>query len=203
MTKKIAFTLAEVLITLGIIGVVAAITIPNLITNYKATRLKTQFFRVYSILQQVSRNFIKDDLPIEVPFSSNQYYKTFLNYLPGATDCGTSYSKKCVNLSDYVATGYLDDGQIMLADGTIMLFEREGWITVDINGNKNPPNKYGVDVFLFQIVDSEIKTMGDKGTRYPSEEYCSPKAGGGQRFGCAHKAKTDSEYFKWVLKNVK
>ncbi len=31
------FTLAEVLITLGIIGVVAAITIPSLITNYQKT----------------------------------------------------------------------------------------------------------------------------------------------------------------------
>lgn len=35
MKKSIAFTLAEVLITLGIIGVVAAMTIPNLITSYK------------------------------------------------------------------------------------------------------------------------------------------------------------------------
>ena len=33
--KKVAFTLAEVLITLGIIGVVAAITLPTLIQNYK------------------------------------------------------------------------------------------------------------------------------------------------------------------------
>lgn len=30
-----AFTLAEVLITLGIIGVVAALTIPGLITNFQ------------------------------------------------------------------------------------------------------------------------------------------------------------------------
>ena len=35
MGKKLAFTLAEVLITLGIIGVVAALTLPALISNYK------------------------------------------------------------------------------------------------------------------------------------------------------------------------
>ena len=35
VTKKSAFTLAEVLITLGVIGVVAALTLPTLITNYK------------------------------------------------------------------------------------------------------------------------------------------------------------------------
>ena len=34
-TKLTAFTLAEVLVTLGIIGIVAAITIPSLITNYQ------------------------------------------------------------------------------------------------------------------------------------------------------------------------
>lgn len=33
--SKIGFTLAEVLITLGIIGVVAALTLPSLITSYK------------------------------------------------------------------------------------------------------------------------------------------------------------------------
>ena len=33
--RRAAFTLAEVLITLGIIGVVAAMTIPTLITSYK------------------------------------------------------------------------------------------------------------------------------------------------------------------------
>ena len=46
--KEPAFTLAEVLITLGIIGVVAALTIPSLITNYKARKLHTQFLKSYS-----------------------------------------------------------------------------------------------------------------------------------------------------------
>ncbi len=35
MKKNLGFTLAEVLLTLGIIGVVAAMTIPMLITNYQ------------------------------------------------------------------------------------------------------------------------------------------------------------------------
>ena len=43
--KKSGFTLAEVLITLGIIGVVAAMTIPSLITSYKAYRYRTQFLK--------------------------------------------------------------------------------------------------------------------------------------------------------------
>ena len=48
--KKNAFTLAEVLITLGIIGVVAALTMPALIANYQQKALKTQYAKAYSNL---------------------------------------------------------------------------------------------------------------------------------------------------------
>ena len=41
--NKPAFTLAEVLITLGIIGVVAAMTIPTLISNTNGAQFKTGF----------------------------------------------------------------------------------------------------------------------------------------------------------------
>ena len=37
--KSLAFTLAEVLITLGIVGVVAAMTIPTLMHNYRAKEI--------------------------------------------------------------------------------------------------------------------------------------------------------------------
>lgn len=50
---KNAFTLSEVLITLGIIGVVASLTMPSLIKNYRHRVLKTQFAKSYSILSQI------------------------------------------------------------------------------------------------------------------------------------------------------
>ena len=50
--KKFAFTLAEVLITLGIIGVVAAMTLPTLIQNYRKQQTTTQLKATYSILSQ-------------------------------------------------------------------------------------------------------------------------------------------------------
>ena len=47
-----AFTLAEVLITLGIIGVVAAMTLPTLINNYKKTGVTTQLKKFFSMMNQ-------------------------------------------------------------------------------------------------------------------------------------------------------
>ena len=40
--RKSAFTLAEVLITLGIIGVVAALTIPSIVADYRNKQTATQ-----------------------------------------------------------------------------------------------------------------------------------------------------------------
>ena len=47
-----AFTLAEVLITLGIIGVVVAMTMPTLIQNYKNRVVETRLQKFYSVMNQ-------------------------------------------------------------------------------------------------------------------------------------------------------
>jgi len=51
-TKESGFTLAEVLITLGIIGVVAAMTIPTLIANTNGAKFRAQFKKTLSTLNQ-------------------------------------------------------------------------------------------------------------------------------------------------------
>ena len=50
LNKRVAFTLAEVLITLGIIGVVAAMTIPNLVNTYKEKVRVSKVKKAYSVL---------------------------------------------------------------------------------------------------------------------------------------------------------
>ncbi len=55
-----AFTLAEVLITLGVIGVVSAMTVPTLMSNYRKRQLETQIKADFSIIQQTLR-FAEDD----------------------------------------------------------------------------------------------------------------------------------------------
>lgn len=59
------FTLAEVLITLAIIGIVATLTIPNLIQSYKKTVVETRLKRVYSLMNQAIRLSEIDNGPTE------------------------------------------------------------------------------------------------------------------------------------------
>ncbi|MDR1327671.1 MAG: type II secretion system GspH family protein [Heliobacteriaceae bacterium] len=61
-----AFTLAEVLITLGIIGVVAALTMPALISNYKKKVLLTRIKKFYSAYTQAYNMKIANDGELDV-----------------------------------------------------------------------------------------------------------------------------------------
>ena len=60
LKRKSAFTLAEVLITLGIIGVVAALTLPSLLANYTKTQTVVQLKKSYSVLEQTIKNAEND-----------------------------------------------------------------------------------------------------------------------------------------------
>lgn len=58
--KRTGFTLAEVLVTLAIIGIVAALTVPSLITNIQENQTKTALKKAYSVISQATAK-IKDD----------------------------------------------------------------------------------------------------------------------------------------------
>ena len=80
-----AFTLAEVLVTLGIIGVVAAMTLPTVIANVRYHELKTRLKKTYSELNQIAQKFYYDE-GMSVPdytyvgsgSSSNAFFRDFL-----------------------------------------------------------------------------------------------------------------------------
>ena len=59
--KNLGFTLAEVLITLGIIGVVAAMTIPTLMSTFAKQRTETQLKAFYSRINQTIKMSIADN----------------------------------------------------------------------------------------------------------------------------------------------
>jgi prepilin-type N-terminal cleavage/methylation domain-containing protein len=60
LKKKSAFTLAEVLITIGIIGIVAAITIPSLITNYHVKEMDAQTRKAFAKLSEGYKLLVAD-----------------------------------------------------------------------------------------------------------------------------------------------
>ncbi|MDE6138739.1 MAG: type II secretion system GspH family protein, partial [Candidatus Gastranaerophilales bacterium] len=137
---KFGFTLAEVLITLGIIGVVAAITIPGLMLNYKAHRLRSQFLKSYSVIQQVFRQMEADEVSLDPKdYPIEQYYKVFGRYITGATDCGgqnqyqnkNGFNKPCFNHTKDRFTNlhgkytnslnpWVNDGSFLMQDGSLL-----------------------------------------------------------------------------------
>ena len=61
LRMKTAFTLAEVLITLGIIGIVSAMTIPTLINNYQKKVTVAKLQKVHAVLNQIARLAVAND----------------------------------------------------------------------------------------------------------------------------------------------
>lgn len=69
------FTLSEVLITLGIIGVVAAMTIPTLMTKINHIKLKSQFKEGYAILSQAVKLANDDGWSLSSAKNDSEKYK--------------------------------------------------------------------------------------------------------------------------------
>ena len=84
MNKKFGFTLAEVLITLGIIGVVAAMTIPTLIANTNSAKFRSQFKKTISTLNQAG---LMAQAQFDIDYSTNDNANTVCdeNASPNAT----------------------------------------------------------------------------------------------------------------------
>ncbi|MCM1338616.1 MAG: type II secretion system GspH family protein [Muribaculaceae bacterium] len=224
--KKAAFTLAEVLITLGIIGVVAAMTIPNIAANVKAKKLQSKYMKVYSTLTNLTRVMQNDDIGLDYrSYSYGQLARTMQTYLPGSLIAMTYSSKypfwhpgidenKEHRSLDGTKTGssYFDDGQIALSDGTNLFIENAGpralyyLITADINGVYTPPNRLGYDLFTFQLMQNgELRPMGTQNTYYTDmSKYCNINIKSNiNGIACAAKALNDPDYFKWAVKNIK
>ena len=173
------FTLAEVLVTLGIIGVVTAITIPTLMANLRATKLKSQFEKTYADLNVASRAFYADndmtfreyqDSIYTGSWDSSASLNYFMRYFNGHTSQGrysAFYSKrglKNLNLNGQETSQSPCDQSDIEMDASGRLFSMDDnaavsgistgpKICVDING-VDRPNKWGVDRFVFVFTDT-------------------------------------------------
>ena len=172
--SKIAFTLAEVLITLGIIGVVAAMTIPSLIQSYKEKATVTAVKQSYSIFAQALKMVTIDnpdlsaltDSSLSAKENSQIMFNEISKHIKKVKSCDVD--KKCMGNTYYLnlnnekvsnwdtynnlVTGVLANGTsfwILSLPASISGEETyAGQIGIDINGNKRP-NKFGVDFFWF------------------------------------------------------
>lgn len=132
-----AFTLAEVLITLGIIGMVASMTLPALFQKYTDSVLITQGKKSYSnfsnVLNQMKSE--EDCIDYECIFSGGgaAVAKNIAKYYNGAKvctvsgkDCGASYIVKLARATNNGSGGILKESfsypRILLNDGSIIFF---------------------------------------------------------------------------------
>lgn len=186
MKRIQSFTLAETLITLAIIGVVASITIPSLMQKTQDMELKNAWKKEYSAIQNAFNLIQQENGGSIKGLCSDNYcftklFKDKLNvqkFCPSnpRVDCYIS-TNKVKNLSgstDNNLIGFISAGMI-LADGSFVApYYRAtdcdfaahgsfqlycGTVIVDVNGIK-PPNTQGKDLFWIFVAENKIWPAG-------------------------------------------
>ncbi len=164
--KNSAFTLAEVLITLAVIGIVAAMTIPTLINKYQEKVTVTKVKKMYSTLNQAVKLAEVDNGPVatwNLPGYTNggsqMFYSYLKPYLRVTKECVYDNSANCLDtkakftyLNGEAWTGFSDTAtgygsnryvRIILADGSLVWFRvppsDKDWCTHPDGGDGGTP----------------------------------------------------------------
>ena len=197
MENKKAFTLAEVLVVLGIIGVVASVTVPNVVHKYRAWQLRVAFNKSYSNIQNAFTK-MKADMGFEGLGNYFAYYdgkdythagefnREFPKYFRSIKT--VDYKKgdlTATNYSNTVVHKPTDNGgycrpfsyyqkMYILPDGSsfhTMVINNKAIITVDTNGPYKKPNRMGYDIFMFEVDKSNDRIVPMKMEKlYTKEE---------------------------------
>ena len=209
-TPHTGFTLAEVLITLGIIGVVAAITMPALVTKYQHKARETEFKKAYSALQQALYSIDPDFISA---WTSNpgdrdtEFYTELYSKYRVITDKDVTnlykknnkiliknYNKKTgsQNLCAQLPTRVAQDGSAI--SGCYNCFA--SWLVIDTNGPKRGPNALGHDIFYFSFNKNKLIPVGSPEYSHwemkPNSTYCSKNSTNASNgASCAYFAITD------------
>lgn len=179
---RLAFTLAEVLITIGIISIVACITIPSLIAKHNEKVMMTKLSKMYSLLGNIYERAVLENGDV-----SNWFYgsdKTennkiisdiLMKYLSVVKTCENDRYDKCLSKLYYLS-GVVESHCVqknnagectsnVLKDGSIITIlvantsVKGSWIYTDLNGRKGP-NVFGRDVFRFMLTPKGILPDG-------------------------------------------
>lgn len=249
MKKSFAFTLGEILIAVGVIGVIASLTIPQMLGGKKAAEASARFSTAYSLIAKSIDDMENAGVSVRTESykETNTFYDAFKRFHKVAVSCGNFYNTEtknstvCINkrknednskLDRYLTTdgkhqmdvSLLDDGAFVLQNGMLIMIENstvaEGnvLISVDINGKDKLPNRWGFDVFTFQLTNQGIlpygapettvkvagKKVKDRTVGTPDDNYCSLNRDVGKELNgitCAYHAVSDPEYFRRIYKN--
>ncbi len=187
-SKVDGFTLAEILVTIGIIAVVAAMTMPALISNHRRKVLAVSLQKAYStITNGIRLSEIDNGMMSEWPNAAYLDFKTFWDvyinpYFVGAKicekmkNCGykervdSKFQKQWSGAQWRLDSTFGDELIFQLADGIVILYTKntygpngEIWysnnVYIDVNGAK-APNTYCKDVFPFIRENGKLKPHG-------------------------------------------
>jgi prepilin-type N-terminal cleavage/methylation domain-containing protein len=201
--KKIAFTLVEILIALGIIGIISVITIPTLISGYQKRVMASRLKQTHAMLTNVMRMseeengvLTNDEIKHGVYLYSNDtkgfFKKYFVPYMAGisyiiydARNQGRWDSKQ----PNKNYTGYnFGKGAYCAKNGVCFYFVNHGsnytYIIVDLNG-PSKPNRVGHDVFYFALhfatkgayIDGKVYAVGTKTSLDNLYDKCATNGG--------------------------
>lgn len=111
MRKFFGYTLAEVLITLGVIGVVAAMTLPTVINKYQKSVVETRLKNFYSTINQALQRYVAENGDLEPLELKNYTYNENKIWLEQHILPYIKYKNvKACNHSGNVACVYLNNG---------------------------------------------------------------------------------------------
>ena len=184
-----AFTMAEVLITLGIIGIIAAMTLPALINKYQEVQFKSAYKKAYADLSNAFESgFINQEFTRTIKYeeaATEEEFNLMKNKFKVLTDCGNKDIHRCWKKGDTVcggtcSSGNSDDGMDMdngapydnrnscFIDGSGRSWctydDSENIYLVDTNGYSNP-NRFGKDRWIFTFADANNSRIS-QGVKY-------------------------------------
>jgi type II secretory pathway pseudopilin PulG len=178
--KKAAFTLAETLIAIGIIGVVSALTIPTLIKNYQKRVIETNLKKTFAELQSVIKQSELDNGPFEgwdYTLGYPAFAKTYITPYMKIRQCksGECFAKehhngyydvwRLANTGETTTGGVwcimpkyitLDGRHIGIMPYTYTTIRKSVVFAVDVNGSAGR-SVLGEDVFFMSMIYADGK----------------------------------------------
>lgn len=178
------FTLSEVLITLGIIGVVAAMTLPQIVHNYKKQEVEAKLKKFYTTMSQAVKLSEVDNGPAYYWTKDARMSDEEGVIIANPTGALAFYERYLAKYLKLIAEP--KDGELLIAlsDGSTMSM-RIGYcldMHFDYNGKKGV-NTLGVDKFDFLLCTEEGYNAGlSRNRQNPFDAYFPPYCA---RTGCS------------------